>query len=135
MLIDPPYFNQDGDKKVFQEYTTTKVDSAFISRLSDYMEDLDNAGIPFLMTNTYCKTVENNFSSWRLDKVPTKYIVGGKSEREGCKFAQMDIRVMLVQAGRVFLRRVHPSETRISFHCPLAEVCCVRWKSQFRSMF
>ena len=86
VLIDPPYFNQDGDKKVFQEYTTTKVDSAFILRLSDYMEYLDNAGIPFLMTNTYCKAVENNFSSWRLDKVPTKYIVGGKSEREGCKF-------------------------------------------------
>lgn len=86
VLIDPPYFNQDGDKKVFQEYTTTKVDSTFILRLSDYMEDLNNESINFLMTNTYCKTVEDNYSKWQLDKVPTKYIVGGKAEREGCKF-------------------------------------------------
>lgn len=86
VLIDPPYFNQDGDKKVFQEYTTTKIDAGFILRLSDYMDDLNNAGISFLMTNTYCKTIEKCFPMWRLDKVPTKYIVGGKSEREGCKF-------------------------------------------------
>jgi DNA adenine methylase len=86
VLIDPPYEKPDSGKTVFQQYTTTKIDEEFYSRLTNYMEDLNEADIPFLMTNTFCNSIKERFSNWTLDKVDVNYKVGAKGDYTGCKF-------------------------------------------------
>ena len=86
IFIDPPYEEGDNGKKVFQEYTSTKIDNKFTDRLVNYLESLDAAGVPFLMTNTSCKYVKETYNKWNIKNVPVNYIVGADKERTGNKF-------------------------------------------------
>lgn len=86
VFIDPPYEEGDNGKKVFQEYTSTKIDSKFTERMVNYLDNLDAAGVPFLMTNTSCKYVEDTYKKWNIENIPVNYVVGADKERTGNKF-------------------------------------------------
>ena len=86
VLIDPPYADGDNGRPVYRGYTPDKIDDQFYDRLTDYMVSLTDAGVPFLMTNTYCKLITTKFSRWEIKKVPVKYTVGTDGTRRGEKF-------------------------------------------------
>jgi len=47
VFIDPPYYG------TYDQYTKERTSEEFWERLKRYLEDLDEAGISFLMTNSY----------------------------------------------------------------------------------
>jgi DNA adenine methylase len=86
VLIDPPYSDGDGGKKVFKDYTPEGDGGDFYERLRVYLWDLTNAGIPFLMTNTWCTFIRDYFSPFDIDKVETKYSIAADGQKRGQVF-------------------------------------------------
>lgn len=86
VLIDPPYSDGDGGKKVFKEYTPEKDRGDFYPRLLAYLQLLDSHGISFLMTNTYCDFILEMFGEFTIDKVPVKYTIAADGSKRGTKF-------------------------------------------------
>ena len=82
VFVDPPYYN------TFDQYVKDRPDEKFWKRLGVFLEDLDKAGIPFLMTNSYCDFIVENsmFSKYNIDKVNINYMVGSKGKDRGQKF-------------------------------------------------
>ena len=78
VFIDPPYAKKDNGKAIYTEYTEDKIGDAFWDRLLAYMLKLDSDGIPFLMTNTYCKFIAEKFGMFNTRRVATKYNVQAK---------------------------------------------------------
>lgn len=85
-LIDPPYVDGDDKKKVYREYSSDTIDGKFYDRLFNFMNLLEERGLPFLMTNTYCEYILDMFCGWKIDKVATKYSVSASGESRGEKF-------------------------------------------------
>jgi DNA adenine methylase len=86
ILIDPPYQTGDDGKKVFQEYTTDKIDESFYARLDKYLDKLNDSSYKFLLTNTYCKFITERFARFNVEKVPIKYSIAADGEKRGTKF-------------------------------------------------
>ena len=82
VLIDPPYY---GDK-VFKAYTPEGDGGDFYFDLYNFMCDLDEANIPFLMTNSDDEYIDNMFNEWGIDKVATKYSIAADGKKRGVKF-------------------------------------------------
>lgn len=82
VFVDPPYYN------TFDQYVKDRPDEKFWKRLGVFLEDLDKAGISFLMTNSYCDFIVENsmFSKYNIDKVNINYMVGSKGKDRGQKF-------------------------------------------------
>lgn len=82
VLIDPPYY---GDK-VFKAYTPEGDGGDFYFDLYNFICDLDEANVPFLMTNSDDKFIDDMFSEWGIDKVATRYTVAADGNKRGTKF-------------------------------------------------
>nr|WP_289847655.1 Dam family site-specific DNA-(adenine-N6)-methyltransferase [Pseudoalteromonas sp. C2R02] len=79
-LIDPPYVD------TFTGYTKGKVDDNFHTRLRDYVDKLDAAGIPFLLTNRHCDFMIELFNGYHQRKIETNYDVSCKTSGRGKKY-------------------------------------------------
>ncbi len=75
VFIDPPYHD------TFDMYTKEGTRFDFWDRLLNYLEDLDKAGIAFLMTNSYNDFILNKFSKFKVDKVPVMYTISANGNR------------------------------------------------------
>lgn len=80
VFIDPPYYD------TFDQYVPNRPDAEFWRRLSQYLEDLDQAGIKFLMTNSYKEFILDTFSEWKIDKIPITYSVAADGEKRAKTF-------------------------------------------------
>jgi DNA adenine methylase len=69
VFIDPPYHD------TFDMYTKEGTRFDFWDRLLQFLDDLDEAGIPFLMTNNYNDFITDKFGKYRIDKIEVRYTV------------------------------------------------------------
>ncbi|AFK66684.1 DNA methyltransferase [Colwellia phage 9A] len=75
VFIDPPYYD------TFDMYTKEGTRFEFWDRLLQFLDDLDAAGIPFLMTNSHKPFILEKFGKYKIDKVPVKYTVSQDGKR------------------------------------------------------
>lgn len=75
VFIDPPYYG------TYDQYTKERTSEEFWERLYQYLEDLDEAGIPFLMTNSYHEFILEKFGKWNVSEVPVKYTVAADGSK------------------------------------------------------
>lgn len=80
VFIDPPYHG------TFDQYTPERLSEEFWEDLQDYLVDLNEAGVKFLLTNSYCDYILERFSCWSIDKIPVKYTVAADGTKRGQKF-------------------------------------------------
>ena len=80
VFIDPPYYN------AFTSYTPKGDGGDFYYNLYNFLCDLDDLGITFLMTNSDNDYINEMFSEWDIDRITTKYSVAASGERRGERF-------------------------------------------------
>ncbi len=86
VFIDSPYFPADDGKKVYTEYTAEGIRGDFKDRYVRFIEDLGEAEISFLATNTWCNFINESFSNFNVDKKAIKYTIAADGTKRGEKF-------------------------------------------------
>ena len=80
VFIDPPYYN------AFTSYTPEGDNGDFYYNLYNFLCDLDDMGIPFLMTNSDHKYINEMFDLWNIEKVTTKCSISADGNSRGTRF-------------------------------------------------
>lgn len=80
VLIDPPYYD------TFDQYTKDRPDPQFWEDLKTYVDDLQERGIRFLLTNSYHEFILDLFKEYPVEKVDVHYKVAADSKKRGKKF-------------------------------------------------
>ncbi len=86
VFIDSPYFPPDDGSKVYTEYTPEGIRGDFLNRYGRYIENLKEAGVDFLATNTWCEYIRESFSKFHVDKKEIKYTIAADGSKRGQKF-------------------------------------------------
>lgn len=75
VLIDPPYY------ETFDQYVKDRPDPEFWLRLKDFTDDLDKAGVKFLLTNSYTPFILELFKGYKIKQVPIRYTTAPSGEQ------------------------------------------------------
>lgn len=75
VLIDPPYYD------TFDQYVKDRPDPEFWNRLKEYVDDLNEAGVKFLLTNSNTPFIKNLFKGYQIEEVPIRYTVAASGEK------------------------------------------------------
>lgn len=79
VFIDPPYYG------TFDQYVKDRPNPEFWERLKKYTEDLNEAGIPFLLTNSDDPFILELFKDSDIELVPIKYTVAADKTKRVTK--------------------------------------------------
>lgn len=77
VLIDPPYIGK------YDQYVADRPNDAFWKRLGQFMDDLNEADIPFLMTNSDDPRIYEMYGHLNIEKVPTTYSIAADGSKRG----------------------------------------------------
>lgn len=75
VLIDGPYYG------TFDQYVKDRPDEEFWKRMKDFADDLNKAGVKFLLTNSYDPFILELFKEYKIEEVPIRYTVAPSGEK------------------------------------------------------
>lgn len=75
VLIDGPYHG------TYDSYVKDRPDEEFWKRMKEYADNLDKAGIAFLLTNSYSPYILELFKDYKIKQVPIRYTVAPSGEK------------------------------------------------------